>query len=94
MDGDGGGVAASGLAREAGAGSCPGASAATGGEMSAELVSSALGLALYLNTLGADFCYDDRYDGPGHTCRRWGRAGRLGVGGTGSPDRRCRRRGR
>nr|XP_028602843.1 protein O-mannosyl-transferase TMTC2 isoform X2 [Podarcis muralis] len=27
--------------------------------MIAELVSSALGLALYLNTLGADFCYDD-----------------------------------
>ena len=48
-----------GLAREAGPGSCPGASAAAGGEMSAELVSSALGLALYLNTLGADFCYDD-----------------------------------
>jgi hypothetical protein len=31
-----------------------------GGEMIAELVSSALGLALYLNTLSADFCYDDR----------------------------------
>lgn len=30
------------------------------GEMIAELVSSALGLALYLNTLSADFCYDDR----------------------------------
>lgn len=30
------------------------------GEMIAELVSSALGLVLYLNTLGADFCYDDR----------------------------------
>ncbi|KAJ8776524.1 hypothetical protein J1605_015419 [Eschrichtius robustus] len=29
--------------------------------MIAELVSSALGLALYLNTLRADFCYDDRY---------------------------------
>ncbi|KAL6031283.1 hypothetical protein STEG23_022472 [Scotinomys teguina] len=28
--------------------------------MIAELVSSALGLALYLNTLSADFCYDDR----------------------------------
>ncbi|KAJ7400463.1 hypothetical protein BTVI_105244 [Pitangus sulphuratus] len=28
--------------------------------MIAELLSSALGLALYLNTLGADFCYDDR----------------------------------
>uniref|UniRef100_A0A803TLF7 dolichyl-phosphate-mannose--protein mannosyltransferase n=1 Tax=Anolis carolinensis TaxID=28377 RepID=A0A803TLF7_ANOCA len=27
--------------------------------MIAELVSSALGLVLYLNTLGADFCYDD-----------------------------------
>jgi len=54
-----------GLAREAGPGSCPGASAAAGGEMSAELVSSALGLALYLNTLGADFCYDDRYGGRG-----------------------------
>ncbi|KAF6340653.1 transmembrane O-mannosyltransferase targeting cadherins 2 [Rhinolophus ferrumequinum] len=27
--------------------------------MIAELVSSALGLALYLNTLSADFCYDD-----------------------------------
>ncbi|XP_033019017.1 protein O-mannosyl-transferase TMTC2 [Lacerta agilis] len=27
--------------------------------MIAELVSSALGLGLYLNTLGADFCYDD-----------------------------------
>uniref|UniRef100_F8VRQ2 Transmembrane O-mannosyltransferase targeting cadherins 2 n=2 Tax=Homininae TaxID=207598 RepID=F8VRQ2_HUMAN len=33
--------------------------------MIAELVSSALGLALYLNTLSADFCYDDR----GRTCR-------------------------
>lgn len=33
---------------------------APAGEMIAELVSSALGLALYLNTLGADFCYDDR----------------------------------
>lgn len=31
-----------------------------GGEMIAELVSGALGLVLYLNTLGADFCYDDR----------------------------------
>ncbi|XP_044535110.1 protein O-mannosyl-transferase TMTC2 [Gracilinanus agilis] len=30
-----------------------------GGEMIAELVSSALGLVLYLNTLSADFCYDD-----------------------------------
>ncbi|ERE90158.1 transmembrane and TPR repeat-containing protein 2 precursor [Cricetulus griseus] len=29
--------------------------------MIAELVSSALGLALYLNTLSADFCYDDRW---------------------------------
>ncbi|RMB99733.1 hypothetical protein DUI87_23735 [Hirundo rustica rustica] len=28
--------------------------------MIAELLSSALGLALYLNTLSADFCYDDR----------------------------------
>ncbi|KAF4792444.1 hypothetical protein TURU_122192 [Turdus rufiventris] len=28
--------------------------------MIAELLSSALGFALYLNTLSADFCYDDR----------------------------------
>lgn len=58
-----------GLAREAGHGTagqgrgCPGAraaAAAAGGEMIAELLSSALGLALYLNTLSADFCYDDR----------------------------------
>lgn len=59
------GAAAAGPAREAGQrGDCPGASsaaaAAAGGEMIAELLSSALGLALYLNTLGADFCYDDR----------------------------------
>lgn len=30
-------------------------------EMIEELVCSAVALVLYLNTLGADFCYDDRY---------------------------------
>lgn len=29
--------------------------------MIAELVCSAVALVLYVNTLGADFCYDDRY---------------------------------
>ena len=29
--------------------------------MFAELVSSAVALLLYVNTLDADFCYDDRY---------------------------------
>lgn len=30
-------------------------------EMFAELLCSAVALVLYVNTLGADFCYDDRY---------------------------------
>ena len=48
--------------------------------MIAELVSSALGLALYLNTLSAYFCYDDRYVGEitGHGLRGAG-------GGVGAP---------
>ncbi|CDQ95900.1 unnamed protein product [Oncorhynchus mykiss] len=32
--------------------------------MITELVCSAVALVLYLNTLNADFCYDDRYDLP------------------------------
>lgn len=30
-------------------------------EMFAELLCGAVALVLYVNTLGADFCYDDRY---------------------------------
>lgn len=33
------------------------------GEMFAELLCGAVALVLYVNTLGADFCYDDRYFG-------------------------------
>lgn len=32
-------------------------------EMFAEVLCGAVALVLYVNTLGADFCYDDRYFG-------------------------------